>query len=469
MKFLINKELKKLFTNLVRSFVSLLIIFSSTGYIISFAGAAPEPGWVWPSGYKYYTTDSHNLFDDPDYFKWEPIVGGIMGSPIPDLYANFPVSQENWNDTYPACRSVVEDSRTTGGNCSATGMVTFSYTCYGQVPYQMNVDTQSSQLWGGDTTWGALPMLFSFFPPTFGDCYEDGTCMMFNTYVVDTKAQKEAKIGLYQGFGKKLMVEGPGDVYFFDMVRSMTVPVVNQYYPFHNPYVVGEVAPSASNCDPGLYDSQLVGIPTSVSAKAETVRADVEAHFEENMDAYATAAEATDVPCEILAGIHYNEGGMNPTQSLIDGGALRGTLAQDATIAAGLLRDIISNYGLPVTYEGYVAALTLYNGPGNLNCNQDYLNCWNGSNDPPLSASCSPGYVPTQWRCLLNQCPPQFPYDDSPYALAWLDARHDNMDIIYLHDGNGTCSAFINGTTGSPVPIQHPGAIPVAIMVHSVL
>ena len=41
------------------------------------------------------------------------------------------------------------------------------------------------------------------------------------------------------------------------------------------------------------------------------------------MAAYAAAEEATGVPCEIAAAVHFNEGGMNANQSLFDGGSLR--------------------------------------------------------------------------------------------------------------------------------------------------
>jgi len=116
---------------------------------------------------------------------------------------------------------------------------------------------------------------------------------------------------------------------------------------------------------------------------------------EENMAAYAAAEEATGIPCEIAAGIHLNEGGMQSDKSLFDGGSLHGKdLTADAIAAMQhLVRKIedLSGDVNNLTYEILVQAIGNYNGPGNNNCS-DENTIW--SQD--------------------GKCPAQFSYEDNP-------------------------------------------------------
>lgn len=139
----------------------------------------------------------------------------------------------------------------------------------------------------------------------------------------------------------------------------------------------------------------------------------------ELIEAYAYAEKETGIPCEVVAGIHWTEGGMNPNQSLFDGGALRGTLKEDAKAAMEHLKSKWKGQFNPdnIPYQDLVAAIGAFNGPGNMNCSSD------PSNQPR----------PTRWR-TGNKCPAQFESEDHPHPLGWIDDRHSDMDLIYCLD-----------------------------------
>lgn len=130
------------------------------------------------------------------------------------------------------------------------------------------------------------------------------------------------------------------------------------------------------------------------------------------IEAYEYAEQETGIPCEVVAGIHWVEAGLNANQSVFDGGSLHGTLKEDAKAA---MEHLISKW--PGTfdknnmeYQDLVAAIAGYNGYGNLNCSAE-----------------------TRW---LNggKCPAQFDFEDHPHALGYIDDRHSDMDLIYCLD-----------------------------------
>jgi len=134
---------------------------------------------------------------------------------------------------------------------------------------------------------------------------------------------------------------------------------------------------------------------------------------EELMEAYAYAEEQTGIPCAVVAGIHWTEGGMNATQSVFDGGALRGgSLKEDAKLA---MEHLITKFqgGFDrenISYEKLVEAIAYYNGVGNLNCDFD-----------------------TRWK-NGGKCPSKFPGEDQPHPTNWIDSRHTEMDLMYCLD-----------------------------------
>jgi|GEM_PF-5576604 len=139
---------------------------------------------------------------------------------------------------------------------------------------------------------------------------------------------------------------------------------------------------------------------------------------------YATAEQKTGVPCEILAGVHFEEGDNKPNASLQNGGPLSGSLLASAIQAGNEIKAKVG--GKITTWNQAITALSRYNGGGNSNC------------------GVVPGYT--------GPCPPPEGIDDL-YPMAWIDPRHLNMFLIY-------CSDF---TKCSPFPkVTRPGVLTVA-------
>ena len=139
---------------------------------------------------------------------------------------------------------------------------------------------------------------------------------------------------------------------------------------------------------------------------------------------YANAEKVTGVPCEILAGVHFEEADNNPKESLQNGGPLEGSLL-DSAIQAGY--EIEAKVGGKITnWNQAITALSRYNGGGNSNC------------------GVASGYT--------GPCPPPEGIDDI-YPTAWIDSAHLVMYLIY----------YMDGTKYSQYPLViRPGALTVA-------
>ncbi len=164
----------------------------------------------------------------------------------------------------------------------------------------------------------------------------------------------------------------------------------------------------------------------------------------ELIEAYQYAEEQTGVPCEVVAGIHWTEGGLDPNKSVWDGSALRGgSLKNDA---AGAMDHMLgfwpggkSNFDKNnIPYQSLVTAISGFNGPVNMNCSSDQ------QNNPR----------PTRWR-QENRCEAQFQGEDQPHPLGWIDERHSNMDLIYCIDR----VEFSCQTSGTDVELQNIGGL----------
>ena len=133
----------------------------------------------------------------------------------------------------------------------------------------------------------------------------------------------------------------------------------------------------------------------------------------ELIEAYEYAEQETGIPCEVVAGIHWTEGGLNANQSVFDGGNLRGgSLKEDAKLAMDHLVDKFGgNFDKNnIEYEALVEAIGNYNGLGNQNCGKD-----------------------TRWLSG-GKCPSIFFSEDHPHPLAYIDERHSDMDLIFCLD-----------------------------------
>lgn len=139
----------------------------------------------------------------------------------------------------------------------------------------------------------------------------------------------------------------------------------------------------------------------------------------EMIEAYKYAEEQTGIPCEVVAGIHWTEAGLDPTLSVFSGAPLTMSLKDDAKAAMEHLISLwpgsFDKGNIP--YEQLAEAIGSYNGPGNMNC----------SSDPQGNVRA------THWR-EDNKCPAQFTSEDHPHPLSWIDDRHLNMDSIYCVD-----------------------------------
>ncbi len=156
--------------------------------------------------------------------------------------------------------------------------------------------------------------------------------------------------------------------------------------------------------------------------------------------AYAAAEQATGIPCEVIAGIHFEEGssaftdGGDPTTvSVQNGGAAsRDGGLETSAINAG---KTLLNHPHSNTQE-LIGDISDFNGGGNSNCQLGY-----------------PFPIP------FSGCPRQFIGDDDPYATNMLDARHTDMYLLYHGDL----------TAGQPTPYgnDRPGAFAVALAVYN--
>jgi hypothetical protein len=400
----------------------------------------------WASGYKIRSSES---MDSTNYFKNQVISGGGFKENA-GLLSTWASYQGHWAPNDGCNVPISGGPDCSNANAPADKPDTFTdtydalyrYTCSGSVSYDLVTKADANHLVGGDTMYGAWSMLFSYFPPVLDSksCSEFGRCFVGNAFILDTKAQNEESAGRLWGLGVKELVEGPGDVFYFDQVRAMTQPPKDTASSFNDPHLVGSVVPGSvpfalGECDGALFEQQLGH--RDVLSVAQSNLDSVLKWLPELLPAYAAAQEATGIPCEILAGIHYVEGGMDPTRSLWDGSFyLRGgDLASDVLVTANEVVDSLNGiHGTPCPCQpdlpGYVAATTLHNGGGNRNCRADGFRgkmCYGG------------GFVPTRWR-LGNKCAPlrgsgEFGvWSDSIYALAGIDADHSDMDVIFKFD-----------------------------------
>lgn len=165
-----------------------------------------------------------------------------------------------------------------------------------------------------------------------------------------------------------------------------------------------------------------------------------------NQAVYQAVSAASGLPWEVLAGVHYIEGGCRADASLVSGrtigsiepdvgtnctqtqtdpgdpiaivdengqsGCGFSSLENSAHYAARHLKGAIGGR-VPANYQELASALERYNGLGNRNCRSDLLN----QLDSP------PPY-----------CPPAFPGDDHIYPMNYFDANHETMYLVYCAD-----------------------------------
>jgi hypothetical protein len=461
-KYLLNKY----YSSIIKAFFALIVLIGFSNHLI--LAQAPDAFYNWASGYKFRTNPANDgTMDKENYFKNVGLEPGTWEfSNYVNMTARFPVSQENWTTSYPACRS----GQLSAANCTYDGQiitddVTFTYTCTGDVSYVMQDDNSSKDLVGGDTMYGTWSMLFNFMPPVDPtDCGADERPFVGNAFIVDTKAQKEANAGLLPGLGIKELVDSPGEVYYFDQVRALTQPPGENFDSYNNMVLVGSAIPgmeSLTGCDPALFEKlfgknspfSVGNIPQAAKDEFKNVMLPQLKKSKKLMEAYGVGSKYK-IPCEILAGIHYVECNAESDWSTCSlwagGGALQGgSLKSDAEKTA---QELQGNLFGKNDFWSYVASITYHNGTGNLNCNTSITSG---------GVTCPVG--PTDWKAN-GWCPPRM-WDDSPYALAWIDAKHYPMQLVFENDFGGNCANLFN----PPKDKEGPGVFAIAYLLHEYL
>ncbi len=187
--------------------------------------------------------------------------------------------------------------------------------------------------------------------------------------------------------------------------------------------------------------------------------------------AYAEAEKVTGIPCEVLAGIHYREGGNKPDQDLQSGAPLAGRSLVESAIQAG--EELRAKAGGDINdIDTLIKALSWYNGGGNANCQaENSFDCpytTNGrcgsipacsllpadasSNAIAAACTCSGGKtIPGSCRDLCGSgtfpfkiptspglCPAKSIGYDDPYSVELWQPMHENMFVLYKYDCTAT-------------------------------
>lgn len=156
-------------------------------------------------------------------------------------------------------------------------------------------------------------------------------------------------------------------------------------------------------------------------------------------EVYAKVEEQTGVPCEVLAGHHFEEASSSFTEgttpekfSAANGGPVGEQGGFKATVesaAHSVLRYPITNTSRLITSMSY------FNGGGNANCQLGLAIPYGG-------------------------CPRQFIGEDDPYVTHMIDAKHMDMYQIY-------CDDFITCNPFPKYDSERPGAFAVALAVYN--
>ena len=205
-------------------------------------------------------------------------------------------------------------------------------------------------------------------------------------------------------------------------------------------------ATSAGLCDPTAFEALIADSPWQAPLP-EAVNTILNSEMfvggklnPELEEVYARAAQETGTPCEVLAGLHFEEGSAHFTDiggpekvSLTNGNPLEpGQSLLDTALQAGstLQNPVPTNTGTLIT------SISNYNGGGNSNCQLGY-----------------PYPIP------YSGCPKRYTGEDDPYATNMLDSRHTNMWLLFHSDN----------TPGEPTAYgaDRPGAFAVALTVYN--
>jgi hypothetical protein len=159
-------------------------------------------------------------------------------------------------------------------------------------------------------------------------------------------------------------------------------------------------------------------------------------------EVYAKVEKATGVPCEVLAGHHFEEASSHFTDandpeqySAANGGPVGEQGGFEATVlsaAKSVMRNSITNTPL------LIKSMSYFNGGGNANCQPGFAG----------------GTIP------YSGCPRKFIGEDDPYVTNMIDAKHNSMYLLY-------CGDFLPCTPPKTYGLDRPGAFAVALAVYN--
>jgi hypothetical protein len=211
----------------------------------------------------------------------------------------------------------------------------------------------------------------------------------------------------------------------------------------------GSPSSSAGQCLPDKFEAILADSDWKTAPSNVTSIIQNSAMFEGGVlnpkleEVYAKISEETGVPCEVLAGHHFEEATTcftatgNPEKcSAANGGPVGEQGGFEATVrsaANGLLRHTID------TTPELITAISNFNGGGNSNCQAGFPG----------------GTIP------YGGCPRKFQGEDDPYAMNMVDSKHQNMYLLY-------CGDFTPCIPPKPYG-ERPGVFPTALVVHEYL
>jgi D-alanyl-D-alanine carboxypeptidase len=162
--------------------------------------------------------------------------------------------------------------------------------------------------------------------------------------------------------------------------------------------------------------------PASATPSGPALPSDITNAVKKNKAAYQKAAQAADVPWQLIAALHYRETGLstgNPNIFQITGYSGGGDLASQATSAGNFLQKNAVPGNLP---ENRKPLKQTGNDPEEI---KDTLFSYNGR-----------AQVYAQQAASLGFSASKQPYEGSPYVMNNYDTKHHNMGII-THDGGG--------------------------------
>ncbi len=150
---------------------------------------------------------------------------------------------------------------------------------------------------------------------------------------------------------------------------------------------------------------------------------------EQNMERYKYASDQTGVMWQVIAALHYREGGMSPDQSILNGEKLYDHINVDGKRISSNANEDAKNAAEHLISAGK----SVYNVDITKNQSKDAL------------AKAFLAY--NRGNMYTSKCGEDVPYTSSPYVMNYYDSQH--MEMTWIHADSYCGSTRINGVEGS--------------------